>query len=140
MIGTEMGLSEHELELLNWSGLVHDIGKLAVPAEILNKPGKPTDEEWVVLKSHPAMADALVEPLRPWLGSWAESATQHHERFDGNGYPNGVKGRNITLAAADRLGSRRLRRDDVHPVLQKPMPAEAGTRRACRECGQSVRS
>ncbi|NNF56278.1 MAG: HD domain-containing protein, partial [Acidimicrobiales bacterium] len=124
MIGDEMGLSEHELELLNWSGLVHDIGKLAVPAEILNKPGKPSDEEWVILKGHPAKADALVEPLRPWLGTWAESATQHHERFDGNGYPNGVKGRNITLAG------RIVSVADAYDVMtstrsyKKPMPAE----------------
>ncbi len=124
MIGTEMGLNEHELELLNWSGLVHDIGKLAVPAKILNKPGKPTDEEWVILKTHPAKADALVEPLRPWLGVWAESATQHHERFDGNGYPNGVKGRDITLAG------RIVSVADAYDVMtsirsyKTPMPAE----------------
>ena len=98
MIGEEMGLSADELELLNWSGLIHDIGKLAVPPEILNKPGKPTDEEWAVLRDHPARADELVAPLRPFLGQWAESATQHHERFDGAGYPNGLAGRDITLA------------------------------------------
>ncbi|MGI9599429.1 MAG: Ig-like domain-containing protein, partial [Acidimicrobiales bacterium] len=98
MIGEEMGLDSDQLELLNWSGLVHDIGKLAVPTEILNKPGKPTDEEWTILRNHPRMADALIEPLRPWLGEWAESATQHHERFDGGGYPNSLAGDGITLA------------------------------------------
>lgn len=98
MIGQEMGLSDHDLELLNWSGLIHDIGKLAVPKEILNKAGKPTDEEWLVLKKHPAQAKELIEPLRSWLGDWAESATQHHERFDGKGYPLGLAGREITLA------------------------------------------
>ncbi|MGB5758216.1 MAG: HD-GYP domain-containing protein, partial [Acidimicrobiales bacterium] len=98
MIGEEMGLEGSDLELLNWSGLVHDIGKLAVPPEILNKPGKPTEEEWVILRNHPAMADELVEPLRAWLGQWAESATQHHERYDGQGYPLGLAGDEITLA------------------------------------------
>jgi|GEM_PF-571220 len=98
MIGQELKLDEEELEFLNWSGLVHDIGKLAVPTEILNKPGKPSDVEWEVLRGHPAKADALVEPLRPWLGEWAESATQHHERFDGDGYPYGLAGRDISLA------------------------------------------
>lgn len=98
MIGEEMGLTGDDLEFLNWSGLVHDIGKLAVPSEILNKPGKPTEEEWVTLRNHPAKADLLVEPLRPWLGMWAESATEHHERFDGAGYPKGLAGHDITLA------------------------------------------
>ncbi|MGI9607499.1 MAG: Ig-like domain-containing protein, partial [Acidimicrobiales bacterium] len=98
MIGEEMGLDDKELELLNWSGLVHDIGKLAVPSEILNKDGAPTAEEWEILRDHPARAFELVKPLRPWLGEWADSATQHHERFDGKGYPNGVAGRDISRA------------------------------------------
>ncbi len=128
MIGQEMGLEEHELELLNWSGLVHDIGKLAVPTEILNKKGKPTADEWVILRQHPAKADALVEPLRPWLGEWAESATQHHEYFDGNGYPNGLSGRDITLAG------RIVAVADAYDVMtsarsyKKPMPASEARR------------
>ncbi|MCP3854226.1 MAG: tandem-95 repeat protein [Actinomycetia bacterium] len=98
MIGEEMGLDETELEFLNWSGLVHDIGKLSVPSEILNKPGKLDEAEWAILREHPAHADVLIEPLRPWLGEWAESATQHHERFDGAGYPNGLSGYEISRA------------------------------------------
>ena len=98
MIGEELGLSARELELLNWSGLVHDIGKLEVPVEILNKVGRPTDAEWEILKHHPAAADRLIEPLRPFLGLFAESATQHHERWDGSGYPRGLAGTDITLA------------------------------------------
>ena len=123
MIGEELGLDGAELELLNWSGLVHDIGKLTVPPEILNKPGKPNEEEWAILRDHPARADALVEPLRSWLGDWAESATQHHERFDGNGYPNGLAGDQITLAG------RIVAVADAYDVMtstrsyKKPMPA-----------------
>lgn len=123
MIGEELGLSDHELELLNWSGLVHDIGKLTVPTEILNKPGKPSDEEWKILRNHPHEADALIAPLRPWLGDWAESATQHHERFDGKGYPKGLAGHDITLAG------RIVAIADAYDVMtssrsyKKPMPA-----------------
>ncbi|MCP4224181.1 MAG: tandem-95 repeat protein [Actinomycetia bacterium] len=97
-IGEEMGLRDQELELLNWSGLIHDIGKLTVSAEILNKPGELTDAEWVILRQHPLNADELVAPLRSWLGDWVESATQHHEWFDGGGYPNGLAGDEITMA------------------------------------------
>lgn len=135
MIGQEMGLDDQELELLNWSGLVHDIGKLSVPAEILNKDGKPTEDEWKILRQHPAKADALVEPLRPWLGEWAESATQHHEYFDGNGYPNGLLGGEITLAA------RIVSVADAYDVMtsarsyKEPMPASDARRELAANAG-----
>ena len=136
MIGEELGLEGEDLELLNWSGLVHDIGKLAVPPEILTKPGKPTDEEWAVLRDHPAEADALVEPLRPWLGAWAESATQHHERFDGTGYPKGLAGGAISLAG------RIVAVADAYDVMtstrsyKKPMPAATARRELAANAGR----
>ena len=135
MIGEELGLEGEDLELLNWSGLVHDIGKLAVLPEILTKPGKPTDEEWAVLRGHPAEADALVEPLRPWLGAWAESATQHHERFDGTGYPKGLAGGAISLAG------RIVAVADAYDVMtstrsyKKPMPAATARRELAANAG-----
>ncbi len=135
MIGEELGLDETDLELLNWSGLVHDIGKLAVPAEILNKSGQPTDEEWAILRDHPARADRLVAPLRPWLGEWAESATQHHERFDGAGYPKGLAANDITLAG------RIVAVADAYDVMtsarsyKKPMSAAAARRELAVNAG-----
>jgi len=98
MIGEEMGLPEEDLAKLHWAGLIHDVGKLEVPAEILSKDGRPTVEEWAILKSHPAMGDHLVEPLREWLGEWADAAAQHHERWDGGGYPSGLAAENISLS------------------------------------------
>ncbi|MEQ8842584.1 MAG: Ig-like domain-containing protein [Acidimicrobiales bacterium] len=98
MIGEEMGLPEHELAKLHWAGLIHDVGKLSVPPEILCKNGRPDDEEWAILRSHPAMGAHLVEPLRGWLGSWADAASQHHERWDGGGYPNGLAAEEISLS------------------------------------------
>jgi hypothetical protein len=74
------------------------VGKLCVRPEVLNKPGRPTDEEWQELRAHPAEAERLVVPLRPWLGEWVDAATQHHERIDGQGYPHGLRGEEITLA------------------------------------------
>ncbi|MGE0141362.1 MAG: Ig-like domain-containing protein, partial [Ilumatobacteraceae bacterium] len=98
MIGEEMHLPKADLDRLHWAGLVHDIGKLEVPGEILNKPGRPDDAEWEVLKQHPARGLSLVAPLRGWLGEWADAASQHHERWDGKGYPFGLAGEQITLS------------------------------------------
>ena len=68
-LGKQIGLSRDDLDRLNWAALLHDIGKLEVSAEILNKPGRPTEEEWESLRLHPLYGEALVEPLRDWLGT-----------------------------------------------------------------------
>lgn len=99
LIAKEMRLDSKELDLLNWSALLHDIGKLKVPSEILTKDGRPTDEEWSVLRRHPEFGMALVAPLRGWLGEWSTAVAQHHERWDGKGYPTGLAGDRIALAA-----------------------------------------
>ncbi|HEY0519770.1 MAG TPA: Ig-like domain-containing protein, partial [Ilumatobacteraceae bacterium] len=98
MIGEELHLPKADLDRLHWAGLVHDVGKLEVPPSILNKAGRPDDDEWAVLKQHPAAAIRLLEPLRPWLGEWADAASQHHERWDGKGYPFGLAGEQISLS------------------------------------------
>ena len=98
LIAEELGLPTPERDLLRWAALVHDIGKLGVPAEILNKAGRPTDEEWQLLRQHPAIGAELVEPLASWLGPWRLATAQHHERWDGEGYPLGLAGSEISLA------------------------------------------
>ncbi len=99
LIAVEMGLDEPFRERLRWGSLLHDMGKLTVPVEILNKPGKPTAEEWKVLQSHPMNGEVMLAPLREWLGEAIHAAGQHHERWDGNGYPQGLKGDQISLSA-----------------------------------------
>lgn len=98
MIGEQLHLPKADLDRLHWAGFVHDIGKLEVPQSILNKPGRPDEAEWEILKQHPAVAGRLLEPLRPWLGEWADAASQHHERWDGKGYPFGLAGEQISLS------------------------------------------
>jgi len=98
MIAVELDLSEDERHKLHWAGLVHDIGKLEVPAEILNKPGDLTDAERVVMSGHPQSGWELVQPLRGWLGEWARATHDHHEKWDGSGYPRALSNNQISRA------------------------------------------
>lgn len=98
LIGVELGLAQPELELLNWTALLHDIGKLEVPSSILNSPGKPSVEEWAVLRKHPNAARGRLEKLERVIGEGIyDGALYHHERWDGNGYPKGLAQGSIPL-------------------------------------------
>ncbi len=97
-IAKEMKLSSDRIEGLFYACLVHDIGKLAIPAEILAKPSALTDLEFSLIKTHPKRAyDVLKEINFPW--PIADIVLQHHERLDGSGYPNGLKDGEILLEA-----------------------------------------
>ena len=98
LIGEEMGLDEHDRERLRWAGLLHDVGKLRVPVAILDKSERPDIDEWAVLERHPAASAELTEPLREWLGPWWGGIGEHHERWDGTGYPNRLRANEISLA------------------------------------------
>jgi putative nucleotidyltransferase with HDIG domain len=99
IIAEEMGLSETDRDKLRWAALLHDVGKLEVPAEILNKDTKLDDHEWHLVRQHPVFGMNLIAPLVPWLGPWAQTVEHHHERYDGTGYPHGLSGTNISLGA-----------------------------------------
>jgi putative nucleotidyltransferase with HDIG domain len=99
LLAKQLHLDEEDREKVRWVALLHDIGKLRVPGEILRKPGKPTAEEWKVLKTHPAEGVALIQgPIADWLGDWTRAIGEHHEQFDGSGYPAGLSGTDISLA------------------------------------------
>ncbi|MDH4143754.1 MAG: HD-GYP domain-containing protein, partial [Acidimicrobiia bacterium] len=97
MIAGELGLTPSEANLLQWAALLHDVGKLGVPQTILNKPAPPDAAEWAVLRSHPGAGAHYLGPLREWLGEWAGAVDEHHERFDGTGYPRGLAGEDISF-------------------------------------------
>ncbi|HKI64120.1 MAG TPA: PAS domain S-box protein [Burkholderiales bacterium] len=97
-IGGELGLEEHRLEGLRVIGLLHDIGKISVPAEILAKPGRLSEIEFELIKEHPRRGyDILKNVDFPW--PLAQTVHQHHERLDGSGYPQGLKGEQVILEA-----------------------------------------
>ncbi len=96
LIASELGLSRQELSALRFSALLHDIGKIHVPEEILHKPGRLTDKEWAVIKEHPA-AGAYILSRAAELTEVAKAVAHHHERWDGGGYPAGLRGEDIPL-------------------------------------------
>ncbi|MFQ5966098.1 MAG: HD-GYP domain-containing protein [Acidimicrobiia bacterium] len=99
LIAKEMHVSEEGRDRLRWAALLHDIGKLEIPREILNKSEPLRDDEWELLQQHPNLGMRIAAPLIPWLGSWADTIAHHHERFDGAGYPRGLSGEDINRGA-----------------------------------------
>jgi PAS domain S-box-containing protein len=98
ILGRTFGLSEAELVQVRWGALLHDIGKLGVPDGILLKSGPLTDEEWVAMKKHPTFAYEMLLPIR-YLRQALDIPYCHHEKWDGTGYPRGLKGEQIPLLA-----------------------------------------
>ncbi len=98
LLGEELHLPVAQRERLRWAALLHDVGKLTVDPAILNKRGAPNEREWEQLKTHPAAGGPLADPLREWLGEWVLAITQHHEKWDGSGYPLGLAHEDISLA------------------------------------------
>jgi HD-GYP domain-containing protein (c-di-GMP phosphodiesterase class II) len=93
-----MGMSEAEIVHLRRGALLHDVGKISIPDSVLLKAGRLTDEEWDLIRRHPAAGYSMlehIEYLRPAL----DVVLSHHERWDGGGYPRGLKGEAIPLAA-----------------------------------------
>ena len=109
-IASECGIDEQSLFWFRIGALLHDVGKLVIPPEVLNKPGKLTEEEWTLMRTHPsAGVDMLAGIDFPWdVRPLIES---HHERWDGKGYPHGLAGTNIPL------GARILAIADVYDAL-----------------------
>jgi putative nucleotidyltransferase with HDIG domain len=99
LVADELRLADEDRDRLRWAALLHDVGKLEVPARILNKPGRPDPREWETLQGHPSAGARIAAPLLPWLGPWGRAIEQHHERFAGGGYPSGAGGDDIALGA-----------------------------------------
>lgn len=97
-IAGELGLNEADIEKIRITGILHDIGKIYVPTEILSKPGRLTDVEFELVKAHPTLGSEIVgKATFPWPVDMY--ILQHHERLDGSGYPKGLKGNKISIEA-----------------------------------------
>jgi putative nucleotidyltransferase with HDIG domain len=97
LIAEEMKLPAADRARLRWASLLHDIGKLLVPSDILKKTERLDDAEWQTIRRHPEEGARFVAGLKPWLGEWAHAVEHHHERWDGRGYPLGLSGEQISL-------------------------------------------
>jgi PAS domain S-box-containing protein/putative nucleotidyltransferase with HDIG domain len=97
-IASEMGVSKEQIQGVRMAGVIHDIGKISVPGEILSKPGNISQNELGIIKEHPQVGYNILKTVDfPW--PIAQIVLQHHERMDGSGYPNGISGENILLEA-----------------------------------------
>jgi HD-GYP domain-containing protein (c-di-GMP phosphodiesterase class II) len=94
----ELGVPPAQQQFMEWAGLLHDVGKIGIPEEILCKPGKLTPEEWEVVKRHPRMGYEILQPIAS-LGVILDGVLYHHEVPDGSGYPDGLVGEAIPLVA-----------------------------------------
>ncbi len=92
------GLAEHELRVIQQGAALHDIGKIGVPDELLRRPGKLNDAEWVLMRRHPLIGYRILSGSKYLIGA-AQLVLQHHEKYDGTGYPAGLKGDQISLSA-----------------------------------------
>ena len=134
LLAVELGLLEGERDRLRWAALLHDLGKVAVAPAILNKPGSLDDDEWRLVREHPAAGGSLAAPIAPFLGPWFNAIAQHHERWNGSGYPRGLRGEHISL------GARIVAVADSFEVMtssrsyRRPMSAEAARAELVR-CG-----
>ncbi|MBI1885097.1 MAG: diguanylate cyclase [Chloroflexi bacterium] len=98
-LATELGLAPQERPVVRMAALLHDIGKLAIPDELLFKPSPLTDEEWEVMKGHPTAALRILGQVRA-INDASPAILHHHEDFDGSGYPDGLAGRDIPIASS----------------------------------------
>ena len=98
MLGKELGLSNGDLRDLKIASMLHDVGKVYIPSEIMNNPGKLSKGNWDRIKTHTVLGYELLKEVKEF-SSVAKLVRSHHERFDGSGYPDGFKRKNIPLGS-----------------------------------------
>ena len=138
-IAREMGLPEEQVNGIHLAAIIHDLGKIQIPAEILSKPGKLTDIEFMLIKTHPqAGYDILKDVKFPW--PIADIVLQHHERLDGSGYPQGLKGGQILLESRIMTVADVVEAMSSHRPYRSALGIEAALNETQTWPGQRVRS
>ena len=115
ILASKIGATSEELVQIRSGALLHDIGKIGVPDSILLKPGPLTEEEWIIMQAHPQIGHQILASS-PALKEAAEIVLSHHEKFDGSGYPRGLKGMDICM------GARIFAVVDAYDVMRSPRP------------------
>jgi HD-GYP domain-containing protein (c-di-GMP phosphodiesterase class II) len=136
MIARKLNLAQTEIQRIELSALLHDVGKIGIPDKILLKPGKLTEEEYEVVKEHPDRGVSIMQPIKQ-LHTVLDGIKYHHERMDGKGYPEGLKGNEIPLVAkiitigdaydamtTDRPYRKALSQEEAIRRLKKDSPAQ----------------
>jgi putative two-component system response regulator len=133
-LGQRIGLPEEQITALRRGGIVHDIGKVAVPDAILLKPGKLTPEEWKIMRQHPAAGESICAPLKTFR-LVLPIIRHHHEKLDGSGYPDGLKEDQIPLTA------RIMTVVDIYDAIttDRPYRCASSTEKALELMEQEVR-
>ena len=126
ILAQAMGLNELDQKVAEFSGLFHDVGKIGIPENIILKPGKLTDGEYEIMKSHPEKSVQILEPLAhiEFFNRLMPGVRHHHERFDGRGYPDGVQGEDIPLFARLVLIADTFDAMTADRAYRKGLPAE----------------
>jgi putative nucleotidyltransferase with HDIG domain len=124
MVAEELGLSGREHEIIKYAALLHDLGKIALPDDIIKKPSRLSEQEFEVVRKHPSIGAKIIKEIEA-LAGMVPIVLHHHERFDGKGYPDGLKGEDIPIGARivhvtdayDTMVSARAYRDMLPPEL-----------------------
>jgi putative nucleotidyltransferase with HDIG domain len=124
IVAEEMGLPERDVETIKYAALLHDIGKIALPDDIIKKPSKLSDHEFEIVQKHPIIGAKIIKEIEA-LAAMVPIVLHHHERYDGKGYPDGLKGDDIPVGARivhvtdayDTMVSARAYRDMLPPEL-----------------------
>ena len=140
-VADELGIAPDERQELEFAAMLHDVGKISIPKDILHKPAALTEQEFEVIKHHTIEGQFMLDRVGGLLGRVGEVVRSCHERWDGRGYPDGLAGEEIPDRRSDRLRLRRVQRDDDRPSLPR---GDVVARRPSPSCvanyGSAVRS
>lgn len=118
-IAQVLGLDEKQVEIIRRAAYLHDIGKIGIPHSILDKPGRLTEQEYEIVRDHPAIGARIIEPIEAYADV-TPMVLQHHEKYNGKGYPNGIAGEDI------EIGARIMAVADVYDAVVSDRPYRQG--------------
>jgi putative nucleotidyltransferase with HDIG domain len=134
-VARELGLGAEEQRTVEFGALLHDIGKIAVPKAIVNKPGKLDPREWEIIKTHTVEGQRMLERVGGFMGKVGWIVRSHHERWDGGGYPDGLRGADIALEARIISCCDAFNAMTTTRPYRKAMPTTAALRELAKHAG-----